>query len=343
MEGFIKRVISLGDEFEVLRRDVGWLFDFDLRKGRIVSVRDERGKWFRARVLEASCVWARLVVFEEHRGEPESGLFLALIQAIPNKERMELIIEKAVELGVSEIQPVFTERSYRLEDLPQKKWMRWQERARRASEQCRRGVVPLVREPVELKRAIERYGDVELKIALWEGEKELGLKELAWSLLKGSGERERAEKAQSQDRATKEGLKTEGRAEDRESTGLVGGSGREIASEPGELKDAKAQSLSEASVSEAEEKEKISEGFLPEVGSEEDRKRLKLPQKSRISSVLLVNGPEGGLSKEEVSWLKGKGFKTVSLGVRILRTETSAIASLAILQFLFGDLGESLR
>ena len=54
--------------------------------------------------------------------------------------------------------------------------------------------------------------------------------------------------------------------------------------------------------------------------------------------VSLLVGPEGGLSKTEISSAKIQGFYRVSLGPRILRTETAAIAGLTIIQSCWGDL-----
>jgi len=56
-------------------------------------------------------------------------------------------------------------------------------------------------------------------------------------------------------------------------------------------------------------------------------------------SVGVVVGPEGGLSPEEVELALAHGFRPVSLGRRILRTETAGLAVLAILQFHWGDMG----
>ncbi len=50
-------------------------------------------------------------------------------------------------------------------------------------------------------------------------------------------------------------------------------------------------------------------------------------------------GPEGGFEDEEITKLKEKGVRSVSLGQRILRTETAAIALIAVLQYERGDLG----
>jgi 16S rRNA (uracil1498-N3)-methyltransferase len=56
-------------------------------------------------------------------------------------------------------------------------------------------------------------------------------------------------------------------------------------------------------------------------------------------SVAVVVGPEGGLSAEEVEQAIACGFTPVSLGRRILRTETAGFAMLSILQFYWGDVG----
>lgn len=51
-------------------------------------------------------------------------------------------------------------------------------------------------------------------------------------------------------------------------------------------------------------------------------------------SVSLFVGPEGGFEKEEIEYLNSIGFKNVSLGKRILRTETAAVYGLSVIGFL---------
>ncbi|MCK8825151.1 16S rRNA (uracil(1498)-N(3))-methyltransferase [Fuchsiella alkaliacetigena] len=63
-------------------------------------------------------------------------------------------------------------------------------------------------------------------------------------------------------------------------------------------------------------------------------KGLSFPQK-----ILIIIGPEGGFSAQEVAQAKRWGAKVVSLGPRILRTETAAIATLSMLLYAGGDLG----
>lgn len=58
-----------------------------------------------------------------------------------------------------------------------------------------------------------------------------------------------------------------------------------------------------------------------------------------VTKVCVLIGPEGGFSEAEFEQADATGFLPVSLGPRVLRTETAAVASLAILQSLWGDLG----
>jgi 16S rRNA (uracil1498-N3)-methyltransferase len=57
------------------------------------------------------------------------------------------------------------------------------------------------------------------------------------------------------------------------------------------------------------------------------------------ASIAVIVGPEGGLTAEEVALAVAAGFVPVSLGRRIVRTETAGPAILAILQFHWGDIG----
>ena len=55
--------------------------------------------------------------------------------------------------------------------------------------------------------------------------------------------------------------------------------------------------------------------------------------------LLLLVGPEGGFTPEEVALAEGAGARLVSLGPRTLRAESAGLAAVALCQFLFGDLG----
>ena len=56
------------------------------------------------------------------------------------------------------------------------------------------------------------------------------------------------------------------------------------------------------------------------------------------SAILIVIGPEGGLSSAEAELAMARDFHSVHLGRRILRAETAAVTALSLVQFLWGDL-----
>jgi 16S rRNA (uracil1498-N3)-methyltransferase len=74
---------------------------------------------------------------------------------------------------------------------------------------------------------------------------------------------------------------------------------------------------------------------------EKDGRNFKeiLSDLRNIKNIVLLIGPEGGFSKKEVSSAVRNGFTEVSLGPRILRTETAPIAALSIIQYELGDMG----
>lgn len=63
----------------------------------------------------------------------------------------------------------------------------------------------------------------------------------------------------------------------------------------------------------------------------------RLPDRSAVSSVLIAIGPEGGFADEEITLLRQSGFDAISLGPRILRAETAAIAAIVLAQQRWGD------
>jgi 16S rRNA (uracil1498-N3)-methyltransferase len=66
-----------------------------------------------------------------------------------------------------------------------------------------------------------------------------------------------------------------------------------------------------------------------------------LNQDVPATSVDLLIGPEGGLSEDEIASAQGKGFQPLTLGPRVLRTETAPLAAIAILQAHWGDLNSA--
>lgn len=67
------------------------------------------------------------------------------------------------------------------------------------------------------------------------------------------------------------------------------------------------------------------------------RDRYSLADAAPASRVLLLIGPEGGLADSEISAAEARGFRSLTLGPRVLRTETAPVAALAVLQAHWGD------
>jgi len=106
----------------------------------------------------------------------EDGVELAskvyLFQGLPKGDKMEFIIQKMVELGVYEIIPVAMKRCVvKLDDKKAKaKTVRWQGIAEAAAKQSKRGVVPMVREVMNYRQALEYAEKMDVKFVPYEME-----------------------------------------------------------------------------------------------------------------------------------------------------------------------------
>ena len=79
--------------------------------------------------------------------------------------------------------------------------------------------------------------------------------------------------------------------------------------------------------------------FLLWEGEKVNRLKDTLAGLPKPESIALIVGPEGGLTAEEAATATDGGFIPVSLGPRIVRTETAGLVMMAILQFYWGDIG----
>jgi len=170
----------------------------------------------------------------------ESSVAVRLVQGVSRGERMDLVVQKATELGATRISPVLTEYGVvkLAGDRADRRQEHWQRIAQSACEQCGRNTVPVVDRPIALVDLLgEQYGRSEPRLIL----------------------------------------------------------------QPG------ADTLS--------------------------RSLVAAPER-----ITIMIGPEGGFSHAEVERASVAGFRPVSLGPRVLRTETAAIAALVAVQLIWGDL-----
>ncbi len=179
-------------------------------------------------------IFARIT--EENYQDTALPVKLHLFQGLPKGDKMELIIQKAVELGVEEITPVEMNRCVvKIEEKKRKsKQARWQAIAEGAAKQSKRTAVPLVNDIMSFKQFLQKSGELDLLLVPYEN---------------------------------KDGMKATAEA-------------------------------------------------------------LSLMKKG--SSVGILIGPEGGFDEKEIASAIEAGGKSISLGRRILRTETAAITAMGM-------------
>lgn len=182
---------------------------------------------------------AILHIEEQQMTDTELSSRIYLFQGLPKQDKMELIVQKAVELGVYEVVPVATKRAVvKLDEKKAlKKVARWQQIAESAAKQAARGYIPRVREVMTYKDALAYAKDLDVVLIPYE-----------------------------------------------------------LAEEMKETKE-------------------IIESILPG------------------QSIGIFIGPEGGFEVEEVETAISMGAKSITLGKRILRTETAGLTTLSVLMF----------
>lgn len=208
------------------------------RPGDTLVLFDGRGGEHVASLSGISKQAVTVTVGAHRDGGPESPLYVHLLQGVSRGDRMDWVVQKATELGVTRITPVLTEFSVvRLDDdRAERRVTHWLKIAQGACEQCGRNLVPAIGVPQAMDIALTLPAAADTRIVLQPG---------------ASGT---------------------------------------ILSEP------------------------------------------------VCRKIALLVGPEGGLSDGELAQSMVAGFVPSSLGPRILRTETAAIAALAVLQSRLGDL-----
>lgn len=100
-----------------------------------------------------------LRILDKQKSAREPNTRVTLYQGIPKASKMETVIQKTVEMGVDTIVPVFMERTV-VVDKGQfgKKLSRWQKISDEAVKQCKRSVIPTVREPVNFDGMLKELG-----------------------------------------------------------------------------------------------------------------------------------------------------------------------------------------
>lgn len=138
-----------------------------MKASQVIVLFNGDGQDHSAELAEVSKKRVTATVTESQEVTNESPLSIHLAQGISRGDKMDFTIQKSVELGITEITPLFTERcGVKLKgERLEKKHQQWQKIAIAAAEQCGRATVPLVHPPIELKAFLNQASD-ELKLNL---------------------------------------------------------------------------------------------------------------------------------------------------------------------------------
>ena len=149
-----------------------------LGKDDVIEICDGRGTDYQVALNSPGdqTVSGNIIKQYPSRGEtPE--LVITLFQGLPKGTKMEVIIQKGVELGVYEVVPFSSLRAIsQIKDKQDKKIERWQRIAYEAAKQSKRGMIPAIRLPQTLTEILKQVNDYDLMILAYEDENRLTLK-----------------------------------------------------------------------------------------------------------------------------------------------------------------------
>jgi 16S rRNA (uracil1498-N3)-methyltransferase len=139
-----------------------------LKRGDAVTLFDGEGGEFGAEILGSTARSVEVRVVERRALERESPLHVTLAQTLVASERMDYVIQKAVELGAERIVPVASARCVtRLEGTrANRRVEHWRQIAIAACEQCGRNRVPIVDAPRDLSRWLREPSDARSRLLL---------------------------------------------------------------------------------------------------------------------------------------------------------------------------------
>jgi len=148
--------------------------------GDTLYLLDEDGWEYQAIIASKSSKIVEVEILTKCPPREDTSITIALGQSLPKAQKMDYIVQKAAELGVTTIIPFFSTRSVSSldDERSQRKRIRWQKIALEATKQCGRLFVPHIEAIVSFKEVLEKWNDNPLKIMLWEDEKSITLKDV---------------------------------------------------------------------------------------------------------------------------------------------------------------------
>jgi len=149
-----------------------------MKGGEKVRVSSTSGRNFFGTIDRITESVVEVHITEETASDTELPCRIVLFQGLPKNDKMELIIQKAVELGAAEVIPVAMKNCVVKLDAKKAaaKTARWQEIAKSAAKQSKRSRIPAVREPVNYREAVALAEELDVVLLPYENEHALSLR-----------------------------------------------------------------------------------------------------------------------------------------------------------------------
>lgn len=141
-----------------------------MKTGEAVTVCDAKGNDYQCEIVSVQPEEVVLRIRAAALSQGEPGVFITLYQAMPKGDKLEQIVQKAVELGVGRVVPVLTSRCISRPDegTMEKKRVRLNRISQEAAKQCGRGLLPEVAPMLRFEEAVLQMKESALPLFFYE-------------------------------------------------------------------------------------------------------------------------------------------------------------------------------
>lgn len=176
---YVKNNQIIGEDAVIIGEDVKHIRDvlrFKIKD--TLAICDENGNRYDTMIEEMGREQIKLKITQKCEDSSEPNIHITLFQGMPKSDKLEWIIQKCTELGVSEVVPVITQRVIVKIDEKNidKKLERWNKIALEAAKQSGRQKVPIVKKPIKLENLVEIISKYDILLLPYECEKDMTIK-----------------------------------------------------------------------------------------------------------------------------------------------------------------------
>jgi 16S rRNA (uracil1498-N3)-methyltransferase len=177
---FIKQEDIYNDGITIEGEDVQHISKvLRLKEGDKIVLCDQTGTDYNVAIESISKHTVKTIIIDKVPSKGEPTIEVVLYQGIPKSTKMDLIIQKCTEMGITRVVPVFTTRTIvKLESEKDeaKKVQRWTKIAEEAAKQSARGIVPHIEMPMNLEQALMDSRKLDIVLIPYELEKDTSVK-----------------------------------------------------------------------------------------------------------------------------------------------------------------------